>query len=77
MMGIGSILIHAALDFCNEHNYHQVYLWTFKGLDIAQHLYDKAGFVLTEETPNNDWSSVDITEQKMKLESGRRNDDAR
>ena len=66
-MGIGSRLMKTALDYCRENNYENVFLWTFKGLDMARHLYDKAGFVLTEEKPNNDWSSVEIIEQKMEL----------
>jgi len=66
-MGIGSRLMNTALDFCRERNYKSVFLWTFKGLDTARHLYDKAGFVLTEEKPNNEWSNIEIIEQKMEL----------
>jgi GNAT superfamily N-acetyltransferase len=66
-MGIGSRLMKTALGFCRENHYSNAFLWTFKGLDPARHLYDKAGFVLTEEKPNNEWSSVEITEQKMVL----------
>ena len=66
-MGIGSRLIKTALDFCRDNNYETVFLWTFKGLDTARHLYDKAGFVLTEEKLNNEWSTVEIIEQKMEL----------
>jgi len=40
-----------ALDFCCENNYNNVFLWKFKGLDATRHLYDKSGFVLTEEKP--------------------------
>jgi GNAT superfamily N-acetyltransferase len=65
--GVGSRLIKTALDFCREHNYEDVFLWTFKGLDRARTLYDKAGFVLTEEKANNEWSSAQIIEQKMEL----------
>ena len=67
-MGIGSKLIKTALDFCRENGYRHVFLWTFKGLDPARRLYDKAGFVLTEEKPNREWSSVEIIEQKMEME---------
>ena len=65
--GIGSQLINTALDFCRENDYTHVFLWTFKGLDPARHLYEKAGFVLTEEKPNHEWSSAEITEQRMDL----------
>lgn len=65
--GIGSRLIQTALDFCHTNNYGSVFLWTFKGLDTARKLYDKAGFVLVEEKVNNEWSSAEIIEQKMIL----------
>ena len=66
-MGIGNRLTETALAFCRENNYKQVFLWTFRGLDAARRIYDKAGFVLTEEKPNNEWSSEEIIEQKMEL----------
>lgn len=66
-IGIGSKLIQTALDFCITNHYEKVFLWTFKGLDKARALYDKVGFILTEEKANNDWSSVEIIEQKMEL----------
>ena len=69
-MGIGSMLLKEALEFCRDRKYTNVFLWTFKGLDTARHLYDKAGFVLTEEKPNNEWSNVEIIEQKMELNLG-------
>ena len=68
--GIGSRLIGAALDFCNESKFDTVFLWTFKGLDKARAIYDKAGFVLTEEKVNNEWRDVGIVEQKMELAMG-------
>jgi GNAT superfamily N-acetyltransferase len=68
-MGIGSRLMKTALDFCRDMNYTNIFLWTFKGLDSARRLYDKAGFVLTEEKVNDKWSDVDILEQKLELVS--------
>jgi len=66
-MGVGGRLIDAALDFCRNNGYRSVFLWTFRGLDPARRLYEKAGFALTEEKPNHEWSCVEITEQKMEL----------
>jgi GNAT superfamily N-acetyltransferase len=66
-MGIGSSLFQTALDFCRENGYTNMFLWTFKGLDAARHLYDRAGFVVVEEKMNNEWNSFPIIEQKMKL----------
>jgi len=65
--GVGSRLIQTALDFCRKNNYENVFLWTFKGLDKARTLYEKAGFVLIEEKINNEWSNIEIIEQKMTL----------
>jgi len=65
--GIGNRLMATALAFCHEKGYKLVFLWTFKGLDAARSIYDKTGFVLTEEKSNSEWSSAEITEQKMEL----------
>jgi GNAT superfamily N-acetyltransferase len=65
--GIGGRLVKTALDFCRDNSYEHVFLWTFKGLDRARTLYDKAGFIVTEEKVNNEWSSAQIIEQKMEL----------
>lgn len=66
-MEIGGKLLKTALDFCRQSNYKTVFLWTFKGLDTAKHLYEKSGFVLTEEKPNNKWRSAEIIDRKMEL----------
>jgi len=66
-IGIGSRLMRIALDFCRENGYSKVILWTFKGLGKARRLYDKAGFVLSEEKENLVWSNMKIIEQKMEL----------
>jgi GNAT superfamily N-acetyltransferase len=65
--GIGSRLMETALDFCRENGYTNIFLWTFKGLDTARHLYEKAGFTVAEEKLNNDWSSSQIIEQKYSM----------
>lgn len=36
--GIGNKLMEAAMGFCREKNYKQIYLNTFFGLDAARHL---------------------------------------
>lgn len=48
-MGIGKILLQKALEFCDKNNFDEVHLWTFKGLDAAQNLYERNGFMLTGE----------------------------
>jgi GNAT superfamily N-acetyltransferase len=44
--GVGAALLGAALAFCRARVYRRVYLWTFAGLDVARHLYEKNGFRL-------------------------------
>lgn len=62
--GAGNFLMNKAMKFCRENKYDSVYLWTFKGLDSARHLYEKYGFSLTEENPGDQWGTV-VTEQRF------------
>ena len=64
--GMGTRLIEAAINFCREKNYHQLYLWTFKGLDAARQLYEKHGFSLVEQRVGSEWGT-EVTEQKFEL----------
>ena len=61
--GLGSRLLSIAMDFCRERQYKQVFLWTFKGLDPARHLYEKNGFKLIHEQKGSQWGTP-VTEQK-------------
>ncbi|MGO4400452.1 bifunctional helix-turn-helix transcriptional regulator/GNAT family N-acetyltransferase [Achromobacter sp. PAB15] len=62
-MGVGRALLERALAFADAH-YDETYLWTFKGLDAARHLYESAGFVLTDESEGQQWGSV-VVEQRF------------
>ncbi|ASC65857.1 MarR family transcriptional regulator [Achromobacter denitrificans] len=62
-MGVGRALLERALAFADAH-YDETYLWTFKGLDAARHLYESAGFGLTDESEGRQWGSV-VTEQRF------------
>ena len=64
--GFGNELIGRALGFCREQAYKKVYLWTFKGLDTARHLYEKYGFTLVEEHEGAQWGTT-VIEQKFIL----------
>lgn len=64
--GIGTRLIQAGITFCREKNYSQLYLWTFKGLDGARHLYEKHGFSLAEQRLGKKWGT-EVTEQRFEL----------
>ena len=64
--GLGNQLLNRALAFCREKQYDKVFLWTFKGLDTARHLYEKQGFTLVEEFEGNQWGTP-VWEQKFVL----------
>ncbi|BCS89303.1 GNAT family N-acetyltransferase [Pseudodesulfovibrio sediminis] len=65
--GVGGRLFERAMVFCRERGFSQVYLWTFAGLGAARSLYERNGFVLTEEAVGDGWGP-EITEQKFVLE---------
>ncbi|AEF54384.1 GNAT family N-acetyltransferase [Marinomonas posidonica] len=62
--GAGNQLMEQAMIHCRQKAYDSVYLWTFKGLGSARHLYEKYGFTLSEETTGKQWGSV-VTEQRF------------
>ncbi|MBP2626110.1 MAG: transcriptional regulator, MarR family with acetyltransferase activity [Firmicutes bacterium] len=55
--GLGHKLVKSVMEYCQQQNYNHIFLWTFKGLDTARHLYEKFGFTLTEEKENNTWKN--------------------
>lgn len=62
-MGVGRALLARALAFADAH-YGETCLWTFQGLDAARHLYEAAGFVLTDESEGRQWGSA-VVEQRF------------
>jgi GNAT superfamily N-acetyltransferase len=64
--GLGEQLMRTALDFCRTSGHRRVFLTTFAGLDAARKLYERHGFVLTEERPDRTWG-VEVTEQRFDL----------
>lgn len=64
--GVGNRLIGTAVDFCRGRGYAKIYLWTFRGLEAARHLYEKTGFRLTEEHPGRRWGT-EVVEQRYEL----------
>ncbi len=62
--GAGTELLGAAMTFCRSRRYERVYLWTFEGLDVARHLYEKAGFRLVEQRAGTQWGSA-VNEQRF------------
>lgn len=61
-LGLGKTLLARALDFVDQNGFDETRLWTFKGLDAARYLYEKMGFVLTEEKPGVQWGK-EVREQ--------------
>ena len=65
--GCGNQLMRAAIEHCRQRGYARVYLWTFRGLDAARHLYEKSGFRLVEELEGEQWGRR-VQEQRYLLE---------
>ncbi|MFF7247216.1 GNAT family N-acetyltransferase [Embleya sp. NPDC008237] len=64
--GVGGALLDTALAEARRRDAVGVYLWTIAGLDASRHLYDRAGFTLTEEHPARAWG-IDAVEQRFDL----------
>jgi GNAT superfamily N-acetyltransferase len=64
--GLGGRLMRTAVDFCRSAGHRRIFLTTFAGLDVARKLYERHGFVLTEERPDRTWG-VELTEQRFDL----------
>ncbi len=64
--GYGKRLISDSIEFCRQAHYSRIYLWTFKGLEAARHLYVEQGFSLTQEVSGQQWGSH-VLEQRFEL----------
>ncbi|MDP2267804.1 MAG: GNAT family N-acetyltransferase [Deltaproteobacteria bacterium] len=64
--GVGNILVAEAINFCKDHGYATVFLWTVGSLAAAAHLYKSAGFQLTQENPRTMWGAL-VIEQRYEL----------
>jgi len=67
--GIGKKLLSQAMSFCKTKGYKKVYLWSFKGLNAARHLYENAGFKLVREHLGKQWGKV-VMEQLFEWREG-------
>ncbi|CAG9269867.1 MarR family transcriptional regulator with acetyltransferase activity [Paraburkholderia unamae] len=67
--GIGRQLMESAMRFVDAH-YAQTYLWTFKGLDAARHLYESFGFRLAEECEGDQWGTPVVEQRFVRLAGG-------
>lgn len=62
--GLGRRMMSEAIAFCDERQFAETHLWTFKGLDAARKLYEDFGFALAEEWTGTQWGR-EMTEQKF------------
>jgi len=62
--GQGDKLMEAAMAFCRRAGHRHVYLNTFRGLDAARALYERAGFKLVTEKTGTTWGHT-VTEQRF------------
>jgi len=62
--GAGALLMQAAMDFARAAGFRRVYLTTFAGLDAARRLYERHGFNLTGESPDDHWGAT-VNEQRF------------
>lgn len=65
--GLGQQLMSKVLEYCRQKKIDRIFLWTFKGLDSARHLYSKNGFIQTEEAQNDTWKK-DLIEERWELQ---------
>jgi GNAT superfamily N-acetyltransferase len=66
--GVGAELMRRAAEFCDARGV-GCYLTTFAGLDAARALYERFGFVLTEETSAETWGRM-VSEQRFERPPG-------
>ena len=70
--GLGHKLLNEAVQFCREHGFKSIFLWTVSDLEAATRLYQSAGFRKTEEKTHRIWGHT-ITEERydMSFDSAR------
>ena len=64
--GVGTEMLSCAMGFCREKGYGHIHLWTFSGLDMARHLYEKFGFELASQQRGSQWG-VEVDEQRFEF----------
>jgi GNAT superfamily N-acetyltransferase len=54
-LGIGKRLVAECVRFARQAGYKKIVLWTQNELSAARHLYQQAGFRLTQRKPHHSW----------------------
>lgn len=71
--GLGTRLLHEAIEFSRQSGYREIILWTVSALTAAARLYRAAGFTLAEQRPVQLWG-VDLMEERYALNLSRGGD---
>jgi GNAT superfamily N-acetyltransferase len=63
-IGIGKFLMQELLDYCDAKGYNRIFLWTVNKLPTAKAVYERYGFMLTEQKPEKKlWGQYLIEER--------------
>ena len=65
-LGIGKRLVTECIDFARSVGYRSIVLWTNDVLHAARHIYEQAGFTLTEEEQHQSFGH-DLVGQTWRL----------
>lgn len=65
--GLGGVMLDRALHFARRAGHRRIFLWTFRGLEAARTLYERAGFRLDLEESLPKWGGA-IHEQRYVLD---------
>jgi len=61
-LGIGARLVAECVDFARAAGYERMVLWTQSVLTAARHIYEKAGFRIVDEKPNESFGKKLVSE---------------
>ncbi len=64
--GAGKALLNAALNWCREHRFRKIFLWTVDHLPQSRRLYEQAGFRVTVQCTDDRYTAP-LDSLKMEL----------
>jgi GNAT superfamily N-acetyltransferase len=67
--GTGTALLNEALSWCRKQGHRKAFLWTVDHLPLSRHLYEKAGFEITERCTDDRYTAP-LENLKMELTLG-------